>query len=85
MSTWVELALRSQKNKEKLGKLLDRSRRAYVVVEGEFYGPPLPDPKLPEPSRTATIPGGVISRRSRQNLWYSESTPLSLWAIMRDS
>jgi hypothetical protein len=29
-------------------KLLDRSRQACVVVQGEFYGPPLPDPKLPE-------------------------------------
>jgi hypothetical protein len=39
-STWVELALSSQKNKEKLRKMLDNSRRAYVVLEGEFYGPP---------------------------------------------
>ena len=45
-STWVELALRSQEKKEKLRKILDSSRRAFVVVEGEFYGPPLPDPKL---------------------------------------
>ncbi len=56
-STWVELALRSQKNKEKLRKMLDRSRRAYVVVEGEFYGPPVPDPKLPEALRKSYHPG----------------------------
>ena len=56
-STWVELALSSQKNKEKLGKMLDRSRQAYVVLEGEFYGPPVPDPKLPEAIRKAYHPG----------------------------
>jgi hypothetical protein len=56
-STWVELALRSEENKEKLRKLLDRSRRAYVVVEGEFYGPPLPDPKLPEAVKKDYHPG----------------------------
>jgi len=56
-STWVELALRSQENKEKLRKLLDSSRRAYVVVEGEFYGPPLPDPKLPEAIKKDYHPG----------------------------
>jgi hypothetical protein len=56
-STWVELALRSPENKEKLRKLLDRSHRAYVVVEGEFYGPPLPDPKLPEAIKKDYRPG----------------------------
>ncbi|HKW57976.1 MAG TPA: hypothetical protein VJN42_11530 [Candidatus Acidoferrum sp.] len=56
-STWVELALRSQQDKEKLRKLLDSSRRAYVVVEGEFYGPPLPDAKLPEAVRKDYHPG----------------------------
>jgi hypothetical protein len=57
VSTWVELALRSEENKETLSKLLDRSRRAYVVVEGEFYGPPLPDPKLPETVKKQYHPG----------------------------
>jgi hypothetical protein len=56
-STWVELDLRSDQNKEKLRKMLDRSRRAYVVVEGEFYGPPVPDPKLPEAIRKSYHPG----------------------------
>ena len=55
--TWVELALRSNQNKERLRKLLDRSHRAYVVVEGEFYGPPLPDPKLPEAIKKDYHPG----------------------------
>jgi hypothetical protein len=55
--TWVELELLSNQNKEKLRKMLDHSRRAYVVVEGEFYGPPLPDPKLPETIRKDYHPG----------------------------
>jgi hypothetical protein len=55
--TWVELDLQSNQNKEKLRKMLDQSRQAYVVVEGEFYGPPLPDPKLPEAIRKSYHPG----------------------------
>jgi hypothetical protein len=55
--TWVELDLQSNQNKEKLRKMLDQSRQAYVVVEGEFYGPPLPDPKLPESIRKSYHPG----------------------------
>ena len=57
--TWVELALPpgQDKNKEKLRRLLDDYDRAYVMVEGEFYGPPLPDPKLPEVIRKAYHPG----------------------------
>ena len=57
VSTWVELALRSHKNGEKLRKLLDRSRQARVVVEGEFYGPPLPDPRLPDAIKNHYHPG----------------------------
>lgn len=55
--TWVELQLQSNQNKEKLRKMLDQSKRARVLVEGEFYGPPLPDPKLPEPIRKSYQPG----------------------------
>jgi hypothetical protein len=55
--TWVELALRSQENKDKLRKMLGDSRRAYVVVEGEFYGPPLPDPNLPDAIKKDYHPG----------------------------
>jgi hypothetical protein len=55
--SWVELDLQSHHNKARLRKLLDRSRQAYVVVEGEFYGPPLPDPKLPEAIRKNYHPG----------------------------
>ncbi|HUL15445.1 MAG TPA: hypothetical protein VLV88_05575 [Terriglobales bacterium] len=56
-TTWVELALRSLENKAELRKAIERSRRAYVVVEGEFYGPPLPDPKLPEAVKKDYHPG----------------------------
>jgi hypothetical protein len=55
--TWVELDLRSERNKQKLRRLLNHSRRAYGVVEGEFYGPPLPDPKLPEAIKRDYHPG----------------------------
>jgi hypothetical protein len=55
--TWIELDLRSEHNEQKLRRLLNRSRQAYVVVEGEFYGPPLPDPKLPEAIRKDYHPG----------------------------
>jgi hypothetical protein len=56
-STWVDLALLSYENEEKLRKLLNSSRQAYVVLEGEFYGPPSPDPKLPEAIRKDYHPG----------------------------
>ena len=46
-STWVELSLESQQNQKKLSQLLEKSGRASVVFDGEFYGSPLPDPKLP--------------------------------------
>lgn len=49
-TTWVELDLTSRKNWKKLQGILEDSpkREAIVVFDGEFYGPPLPDPKLPE-------------------------------------
>jgi len=52
----VELALGSQENKEKLRKL-GRSRQAGIVVEGEFYGPSLPDSELPETVKKQYHPG----------------------------
>ena len=47
-STWVEFDLRSKSNERKLKDLLDHSQRVYLTSEGEFYGPPLSDPKLTE-------------------------------------
>jgi hypothetical protein len=45
-STWVEFDLRSKSNEQKLKDLLAHSQRVYLTAEGDFYGPPLPDPKL---------------------------------------
>jgi hypothetical protein len=56
-SIWVELALSSDRNKKKLKNLMDGPGKAYVVFEGELYGPPVPDPKLPEAIRNASHPG----------------------------
>jgi hypothetical protein len=57
-TTWVELALRDNKNKEKLRTILEDSHvnQASVVFEGEFYGPPPPAPKLPEAIRKSYHP-----------------------------
>jgi hypothetical protein len=56
-STWVELNLESATNKEKLRSMLDTAGKADVVFEGEFYGPGLPDPKLPEAIKKSYQPG----------------------------
>ncbi len=55
-STWAERELQSERNKKKLNRLLEHWGKAYVVLEGEFYGPPLPDPKLPEKIREVYHP-----------------------------
>lgn len=56
-ATWVELALQTELNNKKLRRLLERYGRAYVVFEGEFFGPPVPDPKLPDAIRKVYHPG----------------------------
>ena len=55
--TWVELDLTSEHNKKKLSGIVDSSQSADVVFSGVFYGPPLPDPKLPESLRKVYHPG----------------------------
>lgn len=55
--TWVELDLQSTTNKEMLRSMLDTMGQAEVVFEGEFYGPGVPDPKLPEAIRKSYQPG----------------------------
>jgi hypothetical protein len=47
-STWVEFDLQTKHNDKKLKELLEHSQRVYLATEGELYGPPPPDPKLPE-------------------------------------
>ena len=56
-NAWVEIMLQSKLNRKKLSGLLDRAGRAYVVFEGDLYGPPLPDPKLPDDIRKLYHPG----------------------------
>lgn len=55
--TWVELDLKSDTNKGMLRSVLAAYGRADVVFEGEFYGPGIPDPKLPESIRKSYLPG----------------------------
>jgi hypothetical protein len=59
--TWVDFALQSKQNDKELDNILGRSQglggQAYVIFEGEFYGPPVPDPKLPEAIRKSYHPG----------------------------
>jgi hypothetical protein len=57
LSTWVELDLQSAANKEVLRSILDSKRNTNVVFEGDFFGPPLPDPNLPEAIRRSYKPG----------------------------
>jgi len=55
-STWVEFDLKTKRNDKKLRELLEHSHRVYLVSEGEFFGPPQPDPKLPEALRKGFPP-----------------------------
>jgi hypothetical protein len=55
--TWVELDLRSLVNNELLKSSLDSKGYANVTLEGEFFGPPIPDQKLPEQIRRSYHPG----------------------------
>jgi len=50
--TWFELSLKSERNRNKLHDQIEKSGKAAVVLSGELYGPPQPDPKLPEPFRS---------------------------------
>jgi hypothetical protein len=56
-TAWIEVALQSPNNRKKLNRILRKSGRAYVVFEGELYGSPMPDPKLPEAIRKNYHPG----------------------------
>jgi hypothetical protein len=55
--TWVELALKSIQNRNKLVQTLQHSGHAQVVFSGEFYGPPVPDSHLPDSIRKNYHPG----------------------------
>jgi hypothetical protein len=57
-STDIEFALKTHQHRKRLWRLVDKTNRrkhwrgdgdaVLVVFEGEFYGPPVPEPKLPE-------------------------------------
>ena len=49
---WFELSLKSERNRNKLHNQIEKSGKAAVVLSGELYGPPQPDPKLPETLRS---------------------------------
>jgi hypothetical protein len=56
-STWVEFNLESTTNKEQLRSMLDTAGKADVVFVGEFYGPGVPSPNLPDAIRKSYQPG----------------------------
>jgi hypothetical protein len=95
-STWVKFALKSKAHDKELDDLLARSRprRAYVQVAGELYGPPSPDPKLPEAIRRKYQPGwGHLSAYRYQLVVRAihsvrpvpESTPSWKWGTSSDA
>jgi len=66
-STYIEFALKSHQLWKKLVRMSNESYKrrggfgdgdpVLVVLGGEFYGPPVPDPRLPEQIRKAYHPG----------------------------
>jgi hypothetical protein len=66
-STRIEFALKTHRNWDRLQGMANKpykgtkthgdSEPVLAVFEGEFYGPPMPDPKLPEAIRNIYHPG----------------------------
>jgi len=56
-STLIEFTLKSRRNWAKLSRLSADFRQTMVIFEGDFFGPPVPDPKLPEGIRKVYHPG----------------------------
>jgi hypothetical protein len=56
-STWVEFNLESTANRDQLRSMLNTAAKAEVVFVGEFYGPGVPSPNLPEAVRKSYQPG----------------------------
>jgi hypothetical protein len=55
--TWLELDLQSESNKETLRSTLRMSGAADVLLDGEFFGPGIPDPGLPDSIKKSYRPG----------------------------
>jgi hypothetical protein len=55
--TWFELSLKSERNRNRLHNEIEKNGKAAVVVSGELYGPPQPNPKLPESLRSSDNQG----------------------------
>ena len=55
---WFELSLKSERNRSNMHGQIEKSGEASVVLSGELYGPPQPDPKLPESIRKNYHPAG---------------------------
>jgi len=80
-STYVEFELKTRLNRRRLWRLVDKTNRrmhwrgagdaVLVVFEGEFYGPPTPDPKLPERVRKAYHPSWGNSGEMTRLVVYS--------------
>jgi len=66
-TTWVELTLQSARNKEKLRHLLDRMGKAYVIFQGDFYGPGVAAPSYLKRSVGLMILGGGIWEHSERS------------------
>jgi hypothetical protein len=64
-STAIEFALKSDRLKKKLWRLSNESKQVRVILEGEFYGPPVPDPKLPEAILKQHHPGWDYNSRTK--------------------
>ena len=74
-STVIEFSLRDHRHWRKLrhmwNKRLDETQ-ALVIFEGEFYGPPLPDSKLPEALRKVYHPAwGMFNNGMTKLVVYS--------------
>jgi len=56
-STLIEFTLKTRRNWAKLLGMSSDFRQTIVIFEGDFLGPPVPDPKLPEGIRKVYHPG----------------------------
>jgi hypothetical protein len=80
-STAVEFELKSTGLKKKLWQLSNQSNQVRVTFEGEFFGPPVPDPKLPEAILKQYHPGWDYNSKTKLVVY----TILSVKAVPADT